>query len=245
MNNQKGVGTHPKITIIPDRRWQQETEDLQDIFESVRDVLSGHITRPLDSNITIIYHEGQPQVKLYRRSNGDYKVWISANNYYRGQQVDQFSHEYAHILANYRDPESNHQQWFEESVCVLASIYTLKRLNCSHLKNYVHKSLNPKDKNIDDIDLLKWYKRNKRGLESLDWKETESINPYEKPYIVSMKLMDIFEAHPDDAWSAVRYMNSDREGKNEDFCAYLNAWHRCTPSKHQHIVESIMGRFGR
>ena len=247
MNNQKGVGTHPKITIVPDERWKQETECLQDIFECVRDVLSGHITRPLSNNITIVYHEGQPEVKPYRRNNGDYEVWISARNDHRGQQVYQFSHEYAHILANcLGDPESNHQQWFEESVCVLASIYTLKRLKYySYLNDHVHKRLNPKEKNIDDIDLLKWYKCNKRCLEALSsWEQTDSTNPYERPYIVSMKLMDIFESHPDDAWNTVRYMNKCPPEKNANFSSYLNAWHRCTPSKHQHIVESIMGRFG-
>lgn len=128
---------------------------------------------------------------------------------------------------------------------MLASIYALRRLECYSYLDGVRKRLNPNGKNIDDIDLPNWYECNRQRLETLEWGELHS---YQKVYPVSMRLIDIFEALPNHAWSAVRYMNPDQEVKNEDFCAYLNNWRNNIPIEHpeyRRIVESIMGRFGR
>ncbi len=44
------------------------------------------------------------------------------------QYAYQFAHEFCHLLSGYEDLEGNPNNWFHETICELASVFTLRRM---------------------------------------------------------------------------------------------------------------------
>ena len=123
----------PSITVRPGSWGTASLSTLEDVFESTLNVFADRLMYPLDSNITIEHREEGPRILYSRNSNGSYAMWIDSEDGRWAQQIYQFAHEYGHILANYRkdSPYSlgSPQQWFEESISIIASLVALRTLS--------------------------------------------------------------------------------------------------------------------
>jgi ABC-type nitrate/sulfonate/bicarbonate transport system substrate-binding protein len=75
----------------------------------------------------------QSPVALYERGpGGETRIELTASGADAGPYVYEFAHEFCHVLSNYeRHPHhavTRNHQWFEEALCEVASLYTLKTL---------------------------------------------------------------------------------------------------------------------
>jgi len=58
----------------------------------------------------------------------DYILALTTRDSFWSQYAYQFAHEFCHILSDYERLRSTPNQWFHESLCELASLFTLKQM---------------------------------------------------------------------------------------------------------------------
>ena len=238
----------PDVVVKPGN-WDLSVDEMDKLLEQVRDIFGDRLMYPFDSDITVEYKSPEgPKVLYNRAADGSYVVWLDVREG-SAQPIFQFAHEYAHILANYRNSTPYQQQlWFEESIADLASLYALKEIQTiwrgsSNQNDQINAWM--VETYYDDLvksasapeNLAQWYQVNKTQREADPYLRDENRS-------VALALFDIFEDHPDEAWNAVRYMNRGPVSVGRDFSLYLNDWRKRTPARWQFIVEEIMTRFG-
>ncbi len=261
--------TPPSITVIPSAGIQP-TSDLYSHFESVRDVFCKYLDYVADSNILVEFSQSKGPAIFYERSSrGEYRIRLHKPGIFYGGGfvlhglVLQFAHEYGHILSNYRDDSPySQQEWFEESIANLASIFAMREIKDVWVKDYLANPSQEKEAQLRQFQTMgveanfmirrgreylggkplgSWYIENRHQLET---EPVKSLSSRDRQEAVSVALLGIFETYPEDAWDAVRYMNRGHISKNRDFLEYLQEWYRRTPPQWQYIVVEIMSRFG-
>lgn len=72
--------------------------------------------------------DDSPKV-LFRSSTRDpFRIQLSARGTHWSQFAFQFSHELCHVLSDYERLRVSQNRWFHESLCELASIFTIRRM---------------------------------------------------------------------------------------------------------------------
>lgn len=189
--------------------------------------------------------QGGPIV-LYRRDPGNaYRVKLNVKGMYWSQYAYQFSHELCHILCQYREGP-NWNGWFEESLCELASLYSLRVMGETwktdapypNWKGY-GKSLNQyAQKMIDETevpeDLSKWYRFHREALQS---KATDRA----KNRVAAVAMLPIFEKSPD-LWIAIASINAI-PNREVEFPEFLREWHKASPEPQRRGVAEVAKLF--
>ena len=67
---------------------------------------------------------------IYYRENreGPFVVQLTARDRKWSKFAYQFSHEFCHLLSGHDRLRDNPNQWFHESLCELASVFTLRQM---------------------------------------------------------------------------------------------------------------------
>lgn len=243
--------------VVEDGNWQQPTSRVKYVCEVVRDVLSEPFMFPLDADITVRHRPAGPIVFWQRAAAGEHVVGLKTQYRRTEQNIFQFSHEYTHILTGYYRTRFGANEWLDESLASMGTLYTfrkliekrrageLSRLNIlpGNLIHYVqHNIPNWDEKRLSWItadEFLGWFRSVHHQMRN---------NAYLRDYndIVAHNLIDIFEKNPE-AWNVVRYTNG--RGPNswdpdQDFKTYLRGWYERTPARWQKYVVEIARRFG-
>ncbi len=191
--------------------------------------------------------KGGPIVLFSRGEGGEYDVKLNTGGTYWSQYAYQFSHEFCHILCNYREG-ANPNAWFEEAVCELASIYSLRRMGerwkteapypnwrtyADSLREYADELV---EKTEVPKDLAMWYRLNRAAVE-------ENATLREKNRVVSVAMLEIFEEEPE-LWGAVEFLNKAADRGSLDLPGYLRAWHENAPRRYGEGIGRIAGLFG-
>lgn len=196
----------------------------------------------------VVEPKGGPIVLFKRGSKGEYFVKLNTGGLYWSQYAYQFSHEFCHILCNY-DPDKHGHDWFEESLCELASMFAMRRMGetwktdppFGHWKNYapsltkyandvIAKGQLPKGKT-----LAQWYQENKKKL--LFNATHRNLNRF-----VAVELLPLFEKDPS-RWEAVTWLNHGKPAGPQAFDDYLADWRKAAPAKHRPFIDSIAAKF--
>ncbi len=236
------------IRPAPNADWNASLRDVEKVLYSAAGSLwcffPGRQIEPI-----LVEPKGGPIVLFKRGPEGQYRVRLATGNTYWSQYAFQFTHEFCHILCNYRDGGRGHK-WFEESLCETASLFALRRMAETwktdppypNWKSYAGALGNYAGQRLDqcrlpaDTTLARWYQTNAEQLRSrLDLRENQRV--------VAGVLLPLFEQHPEH-WAAVGYLNLEELPGSQSFPEYLAAWHRGCPKKHQSFVRRIADRFG-
>lgn len=254
--------TGSKISIEVARgNWgNADRRDIQSILEatageflsSFADVAAG------DLNIRVLPRGGSPRVLYERGADGEHMVYLTARDDRWYQYAYQFSHELCHILSNFDHKDrqgetvASANQWFEESLCETASLFTLKRLAASWVKHppkrnwigygpvfaaYADQLLAQPHRRLPlSQSFGNWYEENRSSLQA---------SPYlrEKNELVATTLLPLFEREPE-MWQAIAYLNADRSSAAKPFAAYLADWHAACPPASRQLVADAMRLFG-
>lgn len=248
------------ISVAPGNWGTAQVRDIQQVLESVADELRGQVAYPREAtlNIRVVPRNGAPRVLYQRGPNGEYMVHLTARNERWFQYAYQFSHELCHIFSNFdhkemKDNEAvTDHQWFEETLCEMASLSTLKHLTrtwadtppagkwaayaptfakyADHLLAEEHRRL-PAGQSLSQ-----WYRENGIALRK---------SPYqrEKNELAASALLPLFEEGPGN-WRAIIYLNPDKVGPLKGFNDYLTAWYAACPSEQKELVRQTMALFG-
>ncbi len=191
-----------------------------------------------------------PIVLYQRGKGGEYIVNLNSQDRYWCQYAFQFSHEIGHILCGFKDGNSSNL-WFEETLCEVASLYTLLRLEnkWQDAPPYPHwKEYGTEFTKYAEKRMLRYEKEIPGNLEN--WFqgniETLHLNPVDRPRNVALaiRLLPFFERFPE-GWGACAFLNDKKSMKKKSFYSYMNDWYEsCPNSKQKKFVKKIAAEFG-
>ena len=127
----------PSIRVLAGDWVGAEREDVENLLKSVARELWVYFPGRTLKPILVAPTERHPIAGYAKGPDGEYFVYLSAKGRHWSQYAYQFAHEFAHILSNYERHGRTHvrrNQWFDESLCETASLFTLRRLGASWLK---------------------------------------------------------------------------------------------------------------
>lgn len=235
----------PDFLVVRDG-WQASQIDVKRVLESTAIHLWQHFPdRELDP--IVVYPKGGPIVLYDRGPKDEYVMMLNTGESYWAQYAFQFSHEFCHILCVYdTDPHSNN--WFEESICELASLYTLRQMSESwktdapydHWQDYgaslyAYAEERIGDSQLEDQTLAEWYRDHSAELHASATKR--NLNN-----VVAVALLPLFEDNPEN-WAAIQYLNSATPQSEQTFEQYLSDWYRNSPEDFHTFISEIASQF--
>lgn len=249
--------TSPVTIRIPPGDWgNTPINDLQMVLDAVASRLGAHFGDRSIGTIDVVPGTNGPLVLYERNADGAYVVQLSARNGRWYQFVYQFSHELCHIYSNFDNKDSpdaaRGNQWFEESICEAAALFTLRQLSAqwalhppaeewrehaADLQAYAEYFLHEPHRRLPATkSFATWFRANQPDLHA---------NPYfrDKNELVSNLLLPLFEQNPDD-WGAIGFLNHRRDLGDKSFPEFLEAWYTACPESYHKVVGEIMNMFG-
>ena len=245
------------IEIAPGNWGTARPADIQMVLASVAQTFLDNVGLRRDAlHLRVVPRAGSPRVLYERGADGQYVIQLTARDQRWFQYAYQFAHELCHVVSNFDhkravdDEVVQDNQWFEESLCETAALFTLKELSAAwgrhpptrnwmaygpsfaayadHLIDEPHRHL------PDGRSLREWYADNRTALKD---------NPYlrEKNEVVASVLLPLFEAHPE-FWRSIAYLNPERSSAGKPFPAYLADWYAAAPDKA--LPRAVMAGFG-
>jgi hypothetical protein len=237
-----------RIVIVPDNWGGSSLADMHKVCVSAAGTIWAQLPDDGFAPIQVQRSNSSP-ITLFKRGEGsEYIVKLNTASRAWAQCAYQFSHEFCHIVCNYRNVKNN-QMWFEETLCECASLFALRRMGVEWQTNPPYSNWKDYSKSLtsyaaDRLEKLKgeqsieeFYKENQKGFEKTA--TNREINGY-----IAAKLLPLFEANPA-GWQSLRYLNlGPAEKDNASLRSYLTGWHGRVPAKHKPFVAKIAAEFG-
>lgn len=240
------------ITVQPNRSWGDITTTeikalcynvVSHFQDSLRD------SHKIDGILNVYYANDGPFIR--HNPPNRHNIAISALGTHLNQFTYQFSHELCHVIHNYEDTTvDNPNLWFQESMCMMASIWVLKDMYrtwkdnppYTHWKNYREFLLSYANSNMERQGVQYSGTSEQWLTEWEDFLRSDYKNPFTHHLLVSQlsyNFLPIFEENPE-AWNAVRQMPSSK-GKIKD---YMRDWYDIVDTEDQRFVQAIAEEMG-
>ena len=227
------------------------TEDILKVLESATELFQKNIQPEVFNSKKIIIQNSSfhdPPIDhpcMYKR---DFQNWIflSVQDKLWAKYAYQFSHEFCHHLIESDFINSCDQfGWFEESLCELASIHSIKNMAqtwtikppYSNWKEYA-KSLNEyaneilfRESNRIEIPLSSWINDN---IEQLSRDRYQR----EKNCLVATHISDVFFENPN-LWNTICYINKINVVEDMFFEEFLDQWIQLVPETNLIALKSL------
>lgn len=248
------------LEVAPGNWGEADVADVQLVLESVAREFLSHVATGHggELRLRVMPRGTAPRVLFERGGEGEYIVHLTARDQRWYQYAYQFSHELCHILSNFDHKDggaADHakaNQWFEETLCETASLFTLRRLASSwetspparkwvgyapafaayadQLLAAPHRRL-PPGRTFDA-----WFRENRPLLEA---------DPYlrDRNELLAAVLLPLFERDPA-RWQAIAYLNADTASAGKPLAGYLADWLRACPQQSRAVVRDTMAVLG-
>lgn len=240
--------------IIKTRRWgEANANDVLKVLNFAHKTLIALFDRSFPGDI-FIYQDlsGNSPITLYEKSScGAYQIKLNTADSYWCQYIYQFAHEYCHVRTNYARLNQR-TKWFEESVCELASIFTLLNISDSwevrpplaHLKGFSESIISYVDSIIsdpasqvpEDINFEEWLKGKLPYIERDQYLRCTNR-------AIAIKMLPLFEKYPC-LWNSMTYWNAWGDASGDDIYSYFRSWLEVVPLKNKKGVTALVSMFG-
>ncbi len=223
------------------------------VLDAVADELMTRFAAHPLAPIRVSHSAGAPVTLYGRGPAGEYRIELSASGAEPGPYVYEFAHEFCHVLANYERHShlltTRKQQWFEEALCEVASLYALKTLSANWERAAPSAELAaaaPKLLQIAQRFQRESHRRLPAGMTLAEWYRSASVNLTDTAYdrdrneVVANLLLPLFEENPE-LWGALRFLNLDAPAGN--FQQYLQSWLDQAPLRYQDVIRYTMSLF--
>jgi hypothetical protein len=187
---------------------------------------------------------GRPEII---KANGMNLIFLSTKDLLWSKYSYQFSHELCHFVINTPFPPANDKfGWFEESLCELASLYTLTKMAITWQTNPPYQNwtgysaaLNTyvteivaKPENTLTKTFSVWLSENLPALFLNRFKRTENG-------IVAVHLLPLFTANPD-LWKTIQFLNPIQVADTTTFEIYLDEWKKNIPVNLHILIDTVI-----
>lgn len=228
-------------------------ESIETVLNAVADELLPRLPSGLTAPIVVTHTDGPPMALYGRGPGGEFRIRLHARDENWHLYAYEFAHELCHVMSNHDahpagSPPRRDNQWFEETLCETASLFTLRHLaqrweaeppgpewagEADRLRRFFdllvsegHRRLPP------DAPLAAWLQAHEDELRH---------NPYlrEKNEVLANLLLPLFERNPEN-WQALGYMNLDPDDARSSLRSYLSRWYANTPLAHRALVAGVL-----
>ena len=224
--------------------------DIQILIEDTASHLNRLMRDPLVDTIIVIpapCDDFTPRTHYRLSPNDPFIIQLTARDNYWCQFAYQFSHELCHVLSDCERLEGYPNNWFHESLCELASVFTLRCMaetwqdnppypgRCDYadsLAAYAEELLSRKERQLPtDMDLSTWLQCEEESLRRDRYQR-------DKNAVAAYILLPIFENDPA-GWNAIRRLPSS----STMFRDYLPEWQTLAESTEKAFVKRIVDAF--
>lgn len=230
-------------------------EMIESVLYSVADELMSRLPKKLVVPIVVTHTDSNPVALYDRGEKGEYRVALHASEENWHLYTYEFAHELCHILSNYEENAkpgtSRYNQWFEETLCETASLYTLKNLAATW-KNFPPspdwEKETEKLNRFFDLLIAEGHRQLPAHAPLSDWltsnEERLRQNPYlrEKNEVVANLLLPLFQRNPEN-WSSLAYLNLDPGDARSSLQDYLRSWYLNAPAEHKTFIADVLTLF--
>ena len=218
------------LTILVSGEWGvARAADIEKLLLDAASHINGLLRSPWLGQINVIPSDlGHPWVSLRSSRTDPITVLLSARQRKWAKYAYQFAHEFCHVLSGYEDLEGNPNNWFHETICELASVFTLRRMaerwpthppwpSCAdyskHLLEYAAERQKREEAHLPiGTTLPDWLSFHESGLRRDRYQR-------DKNALVAYALLPVFEALPA-GWNAIRKFPSS----SGELKYYLSDW---------------------
>lgn len=233
-----------------------EKEEIESVLYSVADELMTRVPKKMSVPIVVTHTDRNP-VALYDRSaDGEYQVHLHAKDRRWSLFAYEFAHELCHIMSNYEEnvgaDTTKYNQWFEETLCEAASLYTLRSMAARWKVAAPYPQWNdyaPALGEFADRLISEGHRRLPSGTPLAAWlRDNEDRlrnDPYqrEKNEVVANLLLPLFEQNPEN-WGALNYMNLNPADARDSLSQYLQHWYENAPPAHKGFIRDVLALLG-
>ena len=239
-------GSGIKISVIGENWGTGQHQDIKAVLTSATKQMTSHMREVVVADINIMRHEGDPETRRGKSGPTSYQILLSAQDTYWAQYSYQFGHELCHVLTNYEQRFQKPNQWFEETICEAAALFTVRRMSqawkddppypnwtdyAEELEEYADKmatevaGISP-----DDEAWTEWLGEHE---------ECSRTNPYQRVgnRTIAVQMLPLFEQDPE-GWNAIRKLPAS-EAEIEKFMAQ---WKESVDRWDVELVEKIEKR---
>jgi len=225
---------------------------IETVLHAVAEELMSRLPDRLTAPIVVSHTERAPVALYARGPGGEYQVRLHAKGEKWHLYVYEFAHELCHLLSNYEHnvgPQTvKHNQWFEETLCETASLFTLTNLaarwesapaetrwngEARHLRRFFDHLIAEGHRQLPaEAPLAAWLSENEEALRD---------NPYlrEKNEVLANLLLPLFASDPQN-WEALAYLNLDPDDARATLADYLHHWYDNAPGEHKRFVANVL-----
>ncbi len=230
-------------------------ETIEQVLYSVADELLTRLPKKLAAPIVVTHTDGAPVALYERGANGEYRVQLHASEANWHLYTYEFAHELCHILSNYEENAapgaSRYNQWFEETLCETASLFTLKNVAATWKERPPTPDLARETERLNrffDLLIAEGHRQLPPHSPLAAWlagnEERLRRDPYqrEKNELVANLLLPLFEKNPEN-WSALSYLNLEAGAAGHSLQDYLRSWYRTAPAEHKVFIADVLDLF--
>ncbi len=105
--------------------------DITRLLEDVSSHIEQTLRDPMDGTVLVRLappYDWTPRTHIRSLASDPFTIQLTAQGKLWAKFAYQFSHEFCHILSGHERLEDNPNNWFNEAICELASIFTLRRM---------------------------------------------------------------------------------------------------------------------
>jgi len=229
--------------------------DIETVLYSVADELMSQLSRKPSVPIMVTHTRRNPVVLYDRGPNGEYLVNLHASDENWHLYAYEFAHELCHILSNYEEnlgeDSTRYNQWFEETLCETASLFSLKKLAATWKTAPPTPEWSPQAAKLQafyDLLINEGHRRLPPHSPLAIWlgenEEALRHDPYlrQKNEVVANLLLPLFERDPEN-WATLSYLNLDPADARSSLRDYLHHWYLNAPTAHKTFVADILTLF--
>lgn len=260
----RAAGLRVTVSVAPGNWGDADPADVQRVLTSVAQVFSAQFGElPAGRHagglrLRVVPRGTAPRVLFERGEAGEYLVHLSARDQRWYQYAYQFGHELCHVFSNFDhkagggEDHAAGNQWFEESLCETAALFTLRQLAIAWetapparkwlgygpaFAAYADQLLaEPQRRLPTGQTLAQWFAENRSLL---------AADPYlrDKNALFATALLPLFEREPA-RWQTIAYLNADAGSAGKAFEAYLADWLTACPPQDRPLVRDTMEMLG-
>jgi hypothetical protein len=230
-------------------------ETIEKVLYSVADELLTRLPKKLAVPIVVTHTDSNPVALYERGANGEYLVQLHAREANWHLYTYEFAHELCHILSNYEENAgpgtSRYNQWFEETLCETASLFTLKNLAITWKDSPPAPGWSKETDKLNrffDLLIAEGHRQLPPHSPLAVWlasnEERLRRDPYqrEKNELVANMLLPLFERNPEN-WATLSYLNLDPGDAGSSLRDYLRNWYRKAPDEHKTFIADVLDLF--
>lgn len=185
-------------------------------------------------------------IVLYERTpRGEIAMQLDTGEYYYAQMIYQFSHELAHIRADFQ-PIDHENKWLEETLCETASLFALRQLAIrwadkapnkalqgyrKHLTTYAERVMKTREP-LTPKTSPEFYRKHRKSLRESPTKRTLNGS-------FANLILPLLEKDPGH-WQTLSYFP---RRKGASLAEHFEMWRKACPAKHRPFLEDLESLF--